>query len=53
MKNSKTEIKSRLNKKVSSLKEFIYQLQTNQTTLTIKEDREALINACNSLEKYI
>ena len=41
-----------IDKKISSLKEFIYQLKDNQTFLTIEADREALINACNSLEKY-
>ena len=46
------QIKLSIDKKISSLKELIYELQTNQTTLTIQEDREALINACNSLEKY-
>ena len=41
-----------IDRKISSLKEFIYQLKDNQTLLTIEADREALINACNSLEKY-
>ena len=45
-------IQLRIDKKISSLKEFIYQLKENQTLLTIETDREALINACNSLEKY-
>tara|TARA_R100000353_G_scaffold123561_1_gene87756 strand:- start:274 stop:471 length:198 start_codon:yes stop_codon:yes gene_type:complete len=45
-------IQLRIDKKISALKEFIYQLKDNQTLLTIKADREALINACNSLEKY-
>ena len=45
-------IRLRIDKKISALKEFIYQLKENQTLITIKADREALINACNSLEKY-
>ncbi len=45
-------IQLRIDKKISALKEFIYQLKDNQTLLTIKADREALKNACNSLKKY-
>ena len=45
-------IQLRIDKKISALKEFIYQLKENQTLITIEADREALINACNSLEKY-
>jgi len=41
-----------LNRKISSLKEYIFQLKDNHSMLTIQEDREALINACKSLEKY-
>ena len=49
--NQKSILRS-IDKKISVLKEFIYQLKDNQTLLTIEADREALINACNSLEKY-
>ena len=45
-------IQLRIDRKISALKEFIYQLKDNQTLITIKADREALKNACNSLEKY-
>ncbi len=45
-------IQLRIDKKISALKEFIYQLKDNQTLLTLKADREALKNACNSLDKY-
>jgi len=41
-----------LDRKISSLKEYIFQLKDNHSILTIQEDREALINACKSLEKY-
>jgi len=41
-----------LDRKISSLKEHIFQLKDNHSILTIQEDREALINACKSLEKY-
>tara|TARA_R100000479_G_C6289274_1_gene165955 strand:- start:341 stop:526 length:186 start_codon:yes stop_codon:yes gene_type:complete len=41
-----------IDKKISALNEFIYQLKDNQTIISINEDREALINACNLLDKY-
>ena len=41
-----------LDRKISFLKEYIFQLKDNHSILTIQEDREALINACKSLEKY-
>ena len=41
-----------LDRKISSLKEYIFQLKDNHSILTIQEDREALINAYKSLEKY-
>jgi|TARA_R100000458_G_C8228519_1_gene210894 hypothetical protein len=41
-----------IDKKISALNELIYQLKDNQTIISINEDREALINACNLLDKY-
>jgi len=41
-----------IDKKISALNEFIYHLKDNQTIISINEDREALINACNLLDKY-
>ena len=51
-KQNQRSILRSIDKKISALKEFIYQLKEDQTLLTIEADREALINACNSLEKY-
>ena len=52
-KQNQRSILRSIDKKISALKEFIYQLKDNQTLLTIEADREALINACNSLEVII
>jgi len=41
-----------LDRKISSLKEYIFQLKDNHSILTIQEDKDALIDACKSLEKY-
>ena len=51
METTKT-IRLCIDKKISALNEFIYQLKDNQTIISINEDREALINACNLLDKY-
>ena len=52
IKQRQKTIQLRIDKKISALKEFIFQLKENQTISTIDLDRESLINACNSLEKY-